>query len=583
VTFSLTQCYLFCRKVIYYFHKYFLFDLNFYKRQKAVTMARRLTNTLSSTSNSKVSNPSSTSLSPAEVSYVVKCDLVESSLALSGHIPAAYTPTALSRVITDINSPSQQVTFAQWVDVAQTQLGVSPHVASSLFNAFLVTTQSKESQLEYSRVYLSHKDRSEDAALKFLHQRTALAPPFMLFLYLQLFQRNTYIHNAADAWVGGAGSARQLALTTRSHDGEAFLTFVRRHLYDLLLCTSMGNYKITSNDVQHLGLLLHEKPPAPTSTCFGANLPFWVAGTGSVEVSVLHTYLQQHVAHSATWYPPLELPIAGGKLRVLWPDPGTAPSTHVALIARVQGLFTRSVALPSYVSLVVISSCSQCTIYLLCPLPNVSVIGCINVTLVLGAVAGTLAVEECDMVKVVATCGGCRVVNTTGARLHLCSNTQPTIHGLVKGVQMAPYSTHYNMLEADMKTCGLNPLLNFATSFLTMVQGMDATLLPPEEFTPIMIPIQAPPRYHGCPSTVYSPCVLPPVYAKSVQKVTEAFNTSLHSIQRVLALLHADGSEKALATAAAFRQKVEAQFSQWVASSGQQRAVLDMLLVPPEK
>ncbi|XP_066858063.1 TBCC domain-containing protein 1 isoform X2 [Anser cygnoides] len=141
-----------------------------------------------------------------------------------------------------------------------------------------------------------------------------------------------------------------------------------------------------------------------------------------------------------------------------------------------------------------IHRCNESFIYLLSPLRSVTIEKCRNSTFVLGPVQVSVHVHSCDNVKVIAVCYSLSLSSTTGCTFHVLTPTQPLILAGNQAVSLAPFHTHYPMLEDHMARVGLATLPNYWDSPMLLGKESSDTsvfrLLPPLDFYTFVIPFE---------------------------------------------------------------------------------------------
>lgn len=145
---------------------------------------------------------------------------------------------------------------------------------------------------------------------------------------------------------------------------------------------------------------------------------------------------------------------------------------------------------------------------------SVTIEKCRNSTFVLGPVQTALHLHSCDNVQVIAVCHRLSLSSTTGCVLHILTPTRPLILSGNHTVTLAPFHTHYPMLEDHMARTGLATVPNHWDNPMIVCRENSNTsvfqLLPPCEFYVFIIPFEM----EG--DTTEIPGGLPPVYQKAL-------------------------------------------------------------------
>lgn len=102
-----------------------------------------------------------------------------------------------------------------------------------------------------------------------------------------------------------------------------------------------------------------------------------------------------------------------------------------------------------------ISDSSDTHFYLLQPFEHVTIVGCINCTIVVGAVAGLLYVVDCEKVTITACSRRVLVSNSSDVKVYTFTPSAPLLVGDNRNCQFAPYNTYYDGLRDDLLVTGL--------------------------------------------------------------------------------------------------------------------------------
>lgn len=100
----------------------------------------------------------------------------------------------------------------------------------------------------------------------------------------------------------------------------------------------------------------------------------------------------------------------------------------------------------------IIKNCQDANIYLLDVMENVRIVGCDNSTLVLGPVTGTLSIDLCENLTVIAPINLVMLKNSVDCRLCIYTKTRPLFCGDFRGILVGPYCTSYDQLRAQLKS-----------------------------------------------------------------------------------------------------------------------------------
>nr|KAG5691123.1 hypothetical protein BaRGS_030931 [Batillaria attramentaria] len=99
-------------------------------------------------------------------------------------------------------------------------------------------------------------------------------------------------------------------------------------------------------------------------------------------------------------------------------------------------------------------------IYLLSPLRAVTVEKCRNTTVILGPVEAFVHLSNCENVTIIAPCRSIMVSGSTLCTLYVLTPNRPLLLSGNDTIMLAPYHTHYPLLEQHMAQVGITATLN---------------------------------------------------------------------------------------------------------------------------
>ncbi|CAM6028454.1 unnamed protein product [Sphagnum balticum] len=231
-----------------------------------------------------------------------------------------------------------------------------------------------------------------------------------------------------------------------------------------------------------------------------------------------------------------------------------------------------------------VSHCHDSVVYALAPLKYVSVVGCSDAIVVLGAVGKTVRVEHCERVQLIVPTARITIANCRECLFYLGVNQLPLITGDNYNLQVAPYNTFYPRLEAHLAQVGIDATVNRWDRILTLgvadhnetfvhpngvadVQAEGATVLQPEKFTIFTVPIWNENEAGHQLLTRANPFLLPKPYLLAQQHRSK----SAENLKQMLytAALE-DGKKRELTSA------INAHFREWLFASGNIRQIYDL-------
>ncbi|CAM6049575.1 unnamed protein product [Sphagnum compactum] len=231
-----------------------------------------------------------------------------------------------------------------------------------------------------------------------------------------------------------------------------------------------------------------------------------------------------------------------------------------------------------------VSHCHDSVVYALAPLKYVSVVGCSDAIVVLGAVGKTVRVEHCERVQLIVPTARITIANCRECLFYLGVNQLPLITGDNYNLQVAPYNTFYPRLEAHLAQVGIDATVNRWDRILTLgvvdhnetfvhpngvadVQAEGATVLQPEKFTIFTVPIWNENEAGHQLLTRANPFLLPKPYLLAQQHRSK----SAENLKQMLytAALE-DGKKRELTSA------INAHFREWLFVSGNIRQIYDL-------
>ncbi|CAM6000826.1 unnamed protein product [Sphagnum balticum] len=231
-----------------------------------------------------------------------------------------------------------------------------------------------------------------------------------------------------------------------------------------------------------------------------------------------------------------------------------------------------------------VSHCHDSVVYALAPLKYVSVVGCSDSIVVLGAVGKTVRVEHCERVQLIVPTARITIANCRECLFYLGVNQLPLITGDNYNLQVAPYNTFYPRLEAHLAQVGIDATVNRWDRILTLgvvdhnepfvhpngvadVQAEGATVLQPEKFTIFTVPIWNENEAGHQLLTRANPFLLPKPYLLAQQHRSK----SAENLKQMLYTAALEDGKKQELTSA-----INAHFREWLFVSGNIRQIYDL-------
>ncbi|CAM6051077.1 unnamed protein product [Sphagnum compactum] len=231
-----------------------------------------------------------------------------------------------------------------------------------------------------------------------------------------------------------------------------------------------------------------------------------------------------------------------------------------------------------------VSHCHDSAVYVLAPLKYVSVVGCSDSIVVLGAVGKTVRVEHCERVQLIVPTARITIANCRECLFYLGVNQLPLFTGDNHNLQVAPYNTFYPRLEVHLAQVGVDATVNRWDHILTLglldhndtfihtngvanVQVEGATLLQPEKFTIFTVPKWNENELGHELLTRANPFLLPKPYLLAQQHRSKA----AENLKQMLYNAALEDNKKRHFTSA-----IHAHFREWLFASGNICQIYDL-------
>ncbi|XP_072163585.1 TBCC domain-containing protein 1-like [Diadema setosum] len=486
-----------------------------------------------------------------------------------------------------------RLSYPTWKHIACNKLGLLEDLAWMYFEGFdLLTEHSPEERLQYHEGAVQNS-KAIDVWRNSLSVDTL---QFLLYLFLQQLHKISLRSSlvAGEEWPSRSRSPdidgrTSPGSSTKNVDESNHLVFVLNYLSDILaLLAEADSYSSTANDV----LLSVQSVEA---------LSFLFEGTTNKNKTIqpvhqiaLHQQMQSRSGYSKitqafsfktfeSWVRsslgsnPFGITgcIQSGH-RLSWSTAGEdgtkrgrvatncnkAPKTSQLVI--LSQISKQTLAKSSQIlvdSRVKVHRCHYSYIYLLSPVRFASIEKCRHTTVVLGAVETSVHLIGCEHVTVIAAAGRFTVSGSTLCTLHMLTPTRPVLLGGNDSLVLAPYHTHYPMLQHDMASIGLAPKPSQWNNPICV--GPDHQeehpvykLMSPKEFYTFVIPFEM----DG--TTTEVPGGLPVQYEKALVQRDRQINNWQQSVKETSLTAEQKKHLQAL---------VENKFQIWLAETGHKR------------
>ncbi|KAL3623779.1 hypothetical protein CASFOL_032595 [Castilleja foliolosa] len=439
----------------------------------------------------------------------------------------------------------------------------------------------------------------------------------LVFLYIQNYKRllpkgHRDSAAVADVWPStsafdGFLSALSPLKLVRSHsrkfvpsqaDEEAHqLSYLQKHIgniISLLADSTEGegdeSMVLSMDKFEHLGFILYIGVKGSVRIPLSQSTPFFANSDpdmpdAPVPASQVIEWLLQNIAstleHIADRVSPKESnPSSSSDQDVQMTDAGTSsvkPLSAPRGPSFIEGISKSSCVKQAYdlkgTSAKVVN-CHESVIYILAPLRYVTVYGCSDATIVIGAVGKAIRVEHCERVHLITAARRICIANCRECIFFLGVNQRPLVVGDNHKLQVAPYNAFYSQLEEHMNQVGVDPSINRWDEPMALglvdphdslshpagvsdVQAESATRLDPEQYTDFVFPNWLEGEQTG--ATKHNPFPLPDAYRASQQKNIK----SLQEVKQILRETQLEESRKRELSNA-----LHACFKDWLYASG---------------
>nr|XP_043636257.1 TBCC domain-containing protein 1 [Erigeron canadensis] len=349
------------------------------------------------------------------------------------------------------------------------------------------------------------------------------------------------------------------AMPSQADEEAHQLSYIQKHLGNILSLLAdhvegqgegEDSLVLTMESLEHLSFLMYFGEKGSNRIPLSQNAPFFANSdpdmpAAPVPASQVHDWIEQNISSTLEHISERAAVKENGSSNASDQDAMMADAyanTPKASAGSKSSSYIEGISKQSYVkqpselksSFVKIINCHESVIYLLAPMKYVTVYGCSDATIVLGAVGKAVRIEHCERVHVISAAKRICIANCRECVYYLGVNQQPLIVGDNHKLQVAPYNTFYPQLEEHMKEVGIVASVNRWDEPIALglvdphdsishpagvsdCQTESATHLEPDQFTNFMIPNWFEGE-DGPGSTQKNPFLLPDVYLSSQQK-----------------------------------------------------------------
>ncbi|GJQ11130.1 hypothetical protein GpartN1_g2921.t1 [Galdieria partita] len=210
-----------------------------------------------------------------------------------------------------------------------------------------------------------------------------------------------------------------------------------------------------------------------------------------------------------------------------------------------------------------IRNCQEVYIYLLNGMDCVSVEGCSDCIIFIGA-AYCISVTGCEGVKIISTSKFLRITNVVDSTFYLCVNHEPALLGDNRGLRLAPFNAFYPCLEEHMTSCGVSTVSNYWNEPFVILDSSYppstvSNILPPEQLCPFAVPVQ-----NNDGVTKKNPVPLPKEYLDAVDEKAKSVDCLRDLVRQQHE--HVD-----------LERTVQHYFREWLISTGNIRQIHDLV------
>lgn len=432
-----------------------------------------------------------------------------------------------------------QLSLSNWVGWAAENLMLSSEIATLYFEAF---------QLVDDRAWDPRWGDRNPSVVPFL--------PFLLFLYCQRFGGASVRAGAAAdvdwpaATPDGAGVLPASTAELRHHAEVARCAFVTKHIEEIVGMLS---------DAAELG-----RDADPSMVVDALTLILSIGEATLKSVAELGAFVARGLADSVVPRSP-DQRTSSTPLLIRGPEAVIGQLTDDTLHWGEESVAS---------SVLTVHGCAAANIYVTAAVRHATITGCHHCTVFIGAVSGAVTISKCKRVTLVTCCRQIVLGQATDCTVYASTPRRPVLLGEVRRLVLAPHASGYSGMPAHLAVCGLDGLANRWDEPLALIEkGPHAatfSLLPPRDFFRFAVPFGASEKSAGgmVDPAVHNGCGLPDEYRAALEQKSAA----VAALRKDLAKLECDDNTKARIT-----DKIQRQFCEWLADSGNGRQLADLV------
>ncbi|XP_002736825.1 TBCC domain-containing protein 1-like [Saccoglossus kowalevskii] len=502
-----------------------------------------------------------------------------------------------------------RLTYPTWKRIACSKMGLPEEEAWLYFEGFdLLDRCPPEQRLQIAELFTDCKTPEDTEQVK--NSLSVNTCEFLLYLFLQQVYKislRTSLVSTGEEWPMRARSpdieGRSSGVGAKSMDENAHLMFILNNLNailqllveaDCFVGANSSENRLSITAVEALGFIIAastDKKRSMRPLLEVALMQPFQQKSGFSKISQtfsLRTFESWLRANLGSNPFGLSVCISAGR-RLSWPATGSdykedsgqkrgriatnaqfAPKECKIIILSQVGKQTLAKCSKTLEGAAVkIHRCHYAYIYLLSPLRSVSIEKCRHSTIVLGSVESTVHVNACEHLTLITTCRRLSVNASTLCTFHALTSTRPLILGGNDSIILAPYHTHYSLLEEHMAKSGIAVTPNMWDK--PMCLGPEHrqaspvwSLMLPRDFFTFVIPFSI----EGLTSEI--PGGLPSKYERGLTQREKNIKTWQKTVKE---------SGLSEQQRKQFQSVVEAKFQAWLDDSGHRRQ-LDGLATP---